>query len=804
MKKTHDVAKTSETLCYHCGEKCRNDLILFEEKNFCCEGCKLVFELLEEKNLCVYYDLNRFPGIQTTSSSSGRFSYLDEDNIRSRLIGFTDSLQTQISFYIPEIHCTSCIWLLENMHVLNKNIQSCRVNFLKKEVTITFDTASVRLSEVVSLLANIGYAPLINLNDLEKKTADQTSKTQLIKIGLAGFCFGNIMMLSFPEYFSLGNFYDQTNLRPFLGYANLSLAIPVLLYSASDFFVSAYKSIRHQFLNIDTPIALAILVTFIRSVYEIVSGTGAGYLDSMSGIIFFMLLGRFFQNRTYQTLSFERDYKSYFPLGVSVKTGINSEVNQPVSELKKGDILIIRSNELIPADSLLLSDLADIDYSFITGESKPQKRRAGELIYAGGKQLTGAVELVVEKPVSQSYLTQLWNKQDETDTTKQENPDTTENKINRYFTLTVLSLAFLSALFWLFTDSSRTLNAFTAILIVACPCGLLLTNSFAKGTLLRILGRNKFYLKNAGVIDKLAKIDTILFDKTGTITHGSAAFYSGRKLTGYEFQLITSLASQSSHPLSRKIAEQFKTPSVFQVFEFEEILGGGLQGIVDGKSVRLGSSEFISGGYSPEINQHTSVLVAIEGEIPGQFDFKNAFRNNLKKLLSALSQKYVLKLLTGDNDSERTAISTKFGKNCDLLFNMKPDEKMQHVRELKKSGNHVLMIGDGLNDAGALKESDVGIAVSDNTNTFSPACDAILDGSAFSKLPAFLELTSSAKKVVVSTFALSLVYNLTGLFFAVQGNLSPVIAAILMPLSTVTIVLVSTGFTALIAQRKGL
>lgn len=804
MKTTsYKLDKTAITECYHCGEDCKSDVIHFDDKDFCCEGCKLVYDLLKENNLCTYYNLNTNPGISPGKFMySGKYNYLDNDEIQKRLIRFTDGHQTHITFYIPKIHCSSCIWLLENLHRLNPGVISSTVNFLRKEATIVFNNETIKLSEVAELMSHIGYEPLINLNDLEQKPQKNNNRNQIIKIGLAGFCFGNIMMLSFPEYFSLGNLHEEPGLKTFFGYLNLVLSLPVFFYSASGFFVSAWKSIKYRYLNIDGPIALAILVTFLRSVYEITTHTGAGYMDSLCGIVFFMLAGRFFQNRTYETLSFERDYKSYFPVGVTVKNENGKEENLPVSQLKKGNHIIIRNNELIPSDSFLLSDETHIDYSFITGESAPVKKLKGELIYAGGKQLDGAIELEIVNPTSQSYLTQLWNKENKAEQTAAN--QSYIDSINKYFTIIVLVIAFSAAAFWMIFDSSKALNAFTAVLIVACPCGLLLTNTFATGNILRILGKNKFYLKNAAVIDKLAKTDVVIFDKTGTITHGSEINFYGPRLSAETMKMVTSLAAQSNHPLSRKIHTHFSDGENFNVVEFEEITGKGIKGYIDGKYLILGSEYFVTGAVSKEANTSAKVFLMIDGEVIGYFGFANAYREGLNALVKKLSGTFNLKVLSGDNDSEKTTLETIFGKKADLFFNQKPEEKMNYVAGLQHQSHKVMMIGDGLNDAGALRKADVGIAVSDDTNNFSPACDAILDGTSFAKIPSFITLAKASKKVIITTFVISLFYNFIGLWFSVQGILSPVVAAILMPISSVSIVLLATISTSVIAKSKKL
>ena len=801
--KEYKINAAPKVSCYHCGESCQSEIVHFDAKEFCCAGCKTVYDLLKENSMCTYYNMNENPGIsQGKFIHSVKFDYLDNENISSKLVLFSDENQVHITFFIPKIHCSSCIWLLENLHRLNPGIVSSNVNFLRKEATMIFNPKLVKLSEVATLMGYIGYEPLINLNDLEEKVEKKTNNNQVLKIGLAGFCFGNIMMLSFPEYFAFGNFYDQKNLSHFFAYLNLCLALPVFFYSASEFFVSAWRSLRYRYLNIDTPISLAILVTFSRSIYEILSQTGPGYMDSMSGIVFFMLLGRYFQTRTYETLSFERDYKSYFPVGVTVKKENGREVNIPVSELKKGDRILIRNNELIPSDSILMSIQAHVDYSFITGESAPVKKVAGELIYAGGKQLDGAVELEVINSTSQSYLTQLWNR-DQAEAIISAN-QTFVDKINKYFTFVVLSTAIFAGVFWLVNDSSKALNALTAVLIVACPCGLLLTTTFANGNILRILGRNKFYLKNAGVIDNLAKADTIIFDKTGTITNGSAVEFVGPRLSETIKNAISSLAAQSSHPLSRIIYENFSSNKKLEVNEFKELPGKGILGIVRGKNIILGSEFLITGSEKSSNNFSTKVFLMIDGNVIGYFNFKNAYRPGLNQLVNSLKKDFDLKLLSGDNDAEKENLEIIFGENATLLFNQKPDDKMQFVQNLRKRNRQVIMIGDGLNDAGALQQSNIGIAVSDDTNNFSPACDAILDGSSFDKIPAFIQLAKSGKKVIIATFIISLIYNIVGLTFAVQGILSPVVAAILMPASSISIVLLTTFSTSLIARFKKL
>ncbi len=467
-------------------------------------GCKQVYLLLNENDLCSYYNLDKTPGIKAKGKfTSGRFEYLDDESLIKKLVQFSSESRMNITFSLPQMHCSSCVFLLENLHRIDAGIITSRVNFQRKEVFISYNPSEITLRKVVELLAFIGYEPTISLNDLGNgqitaepgKRLSRFKRNQIYSIGVAGFCFSNIMMLSFPEYLSSGHIDD--GLKETFAWLNVVLSIPVLFFCSSAIFGSAWKGLRQRYINIDAPIALAIIVTFARSYYEIISGNGAGYLDSGSGIVFFMLIGRWFQDKTYESLSFDRDYRSYFPLGVTVITenkssgyALREEKNIPVTKLKKGDRIIIRNEEMIPADAILLKGNANVDYSFVNGENTPVEKNNGDLVYAGGKQIGTAIELQVIHEASQSYITELWNN----DVFK--GPKSrTESFIHpwsRYFTMALFSIAIAAVVYWWIMNPSNILPALTSVLIVACPCSLLLSDTFTNGNMLRIFGKNKF------------------------------------------------------------------------------------------------------------------------------------------------------------------------------------------------------------------------------------------------------------------------------------------------------------------------
>ncbi len=785
--------------CFHCGNLCEAEALVYDSKDFCCNGCKTVYQILSEHDLTSYYDLEKSPGARP-KLSEGKFDFLDNQKVVEQLLEFNDADVQIINLYIPHIHCSSCIWVLENLNKISKAITSAQVNFPKKTVRICYSPSKITLKEVVILLANIGYEPYISLEDYTKPKRKQNS-SMLYKLGVAGFAFGNVMLLSFPEYFEV-NEYWLNQYKPFFRWIMFAMSVPVVFYAAQDYFISAYKGLQSKLLNIDVPIALGILVLFFRSVFEITTNTGQGFFDSLTGLVFFLLLGKFFQQKTYNFLSFERDYKSYFPIGVTKISSDKSETNIPVYDIKKGDRLLIRNQELLPVDAILISEKAKIDYSFVTGESQPVTKQSGDKLFAGGKQCEGAIEVEAIATVSQSYLTQLWsNKTFSKD--KTQGFKTLTDAVSKYFTIALLLIAFVATTYWIFTDSSKAIGVLTAILIVACPCALALSAPFTLGNMLRIYGQKKFYLKNAQVIERLAQINTVIFDKTGTITKSqeSAITYHGEPLTKQEEALLRSSLRNSNHPLSRQLYSLLKEHNIVSLNHFNEYTGKGIEAAKDGASVKIGSEQFVTGKTSSQTALQTAVHISTNNNYKGKYTFYNKYRPGIAKLFKALKKQYDLAILSGDNESERENLKKILPTKAKILFNQKPDDKLNYIAYHQKEGANIMMVGDGLNDAGALQQSNVGVAVSENVNVFSPACDAILDANKLTSLASYLWASKKAVQVIKASFVLSFLYNIVGLYFAVTGKLSPVIAAILMPLSSITIVVFTTVMTNLIGRK---
>ncbi len=793
----------AEKLCYHCGAECTTTNIAIDDKLFCCDGCKLVYEILDKNGLCNYYELQSHPGLsQVKPVRSDKFSYLDNEEIAEKLYKFTDGNNTIVTLYLPGVHCSSCMWLLEHMGKLNPAIVESRLNFTKKEVTIQFRRQEISLRQIVELLTTIGYEPYISLDESDKKEKSSFDKQRIYKLGVAGFCFGNIMLMSFPEYLSSNNDIEHQYASLFR-VLNLVLALPVFFYSASEFFANAWAGLKQKTLNIDAPIALALLITFARSIYEIGTGTGAGFLDSMSGIVFFMLAGRIVQDRTFQSISFHRDYKAYFPIAVNVVTAAGV-VSRHLQDLKEKDVVELHNDEIVPADAIVINGQARIDYSFVTGESEPVTVEVGKTVYAGGRQTGEKLTLQLIKPVAASYLTSLWNHSAfSKNKVEQNRKDSIIHLLSRYFTIVLLGLVAVTATYWAFVNPATIMPAVTAMLIIACPCALLLAVTFTHGNLLRLLSNGGLYIRDAFVIEQLGYINHIVFDKTGTLTEDASEYdLRGDNFSDEEKDTIYTTALSSTHPYSKAIVTYLGKRTKAGLNEWKEFTGKGIKAISGDNYIYIGSSRFVSNTNGADTD-NAACYIRVNDKLAA-FYITPKFREALPAIMQHLGGNYKLSLLSGDNDRQRPALQALFGTKSNLLFRQQPVDKLNYIAGLQAKGDKVLMMGDGLNDAGALQQSNVGITLAGDVNNFTPSCDAILDAKRFAWLPGLLNLAKSGRQIINFTFVISIIYNIVGLTISMQGLMSPLIAAILMPASTITIVLITTGLSSLMARRFGL
>jgi len=798
-------------VCRHCGEPCAGaaDALITADGAFCCRGCETVFALLQAHDLDGFYACDVPPGVsqkQATARDRSRFAALDEPSVAARLVVFNDGARARAALHVPGIHCASCVWLLERLWRIDPGVERTEVDLLRRTVLVDYRPGATSLRRIAEHLADLGYEPAVTVEDVA--AAAPASKRRLyLQLGVAGFAFGNIMLFSIPRYVN-GAPLDAGFQRLFDG-LNVLFALPVLFFSASDFFRSAWNALRTRTMALDVPIALGLLALAGRSFFDIALGRGEGFLDSFAGLVFFLLIARLFQQKMFERIAFDRTYRSFLPLTVHVeRDGVLTPV--PLERLRAGDCIAVRAQEIVPADALVLDAPGTIDYAFTTGEATPVAVAAGDTVRAGGRVAAATMRLRITREVSHSDLARLW-----------QNPVFARPKrrwlsnvnatFGAWFTGAAVLLATAGAIAW-WPDSAAAVSVATAVLIVACPCALTMSAPITLGTAAALLGRRGLYLKDPAVALDLSRIDTVAFDKTGTLT--SALEQPSLEIHGVggaSWRHVRALAAVSTHPASRAIAGADpmdaadvtdagdRIRSAGRPVDVVEEPGRGIRGIVDGRTVAIGSSAFIAAatGAIPFGPDHATFVVA--GKERGWVRISTAARPGVEDAARALAEAHDLFLVSGDHHVEQTRWERLFGSR--MRFRQSPDDKLSFVRAAREEGRRVMMVGDGLNDAGALAAADVGMAVSDGTACMAPACDAVIDGRHLVDLPRFLCYARRARQVVMLCFAVSIAYNAIGLTFALRGALTPLAAAILMPVSSLTIIGLSSGAMRWSARR---
>jgi len=787
-----------EEVCFHCHDEIIGKGYTVKEKKFCCNGCKSVYLILHENNLDTFYTLDQKPGVRPSKADNHKYKFLEVENIAKKFIDFEDKNTVKVNLFLPTIHCSSCIYLLENINKINAAVLSCQVNFTKREAIICFNPNSLSLAQLAQLLDNIGYAPNFGSKKEEERIID---KIFMYKLAVAGFAFGSIMLWSFPEYLGIQDM--DISMRNFTSYLSLFISIPVFFYSANAYFISAFKALKYKTLNLDVPISIGILALYAQSLYSIINGDGPGYMDSFAGFIFFLLIGKWFQNKTYKSLSFERDYSSYFPVAVTrISNGLEEIIE--IETLKADDTILIRNEEVVPCDSILESEEAKIDYSFVTGEETPIVKKKGDFIYAGGKLLGQRTVFKVIKESNRSHLTQLWN--DVSSDKKLKIKKSTQDKISFYFLVGLLIVSLFASVYWFFINPANIIQIVVSILIVACPCALALSSPFTFGNVMRVLGRKGLYLKNTSVIENMNTITDIVFDKTGTLTTGSlnGIEFIGRKLVQEEVLKIIAVSNSSTHPLSRSIVRYLRkdiNSLIPEIENYKEFTGKGIEATCNKTTVKIGSELFVCNSKSSTTNE-TATYISIDDVFVGKFIFHSEIRRGIELMTNNLKG-YNLHILSGDSDKDKQLIESIFPKNTAIHFQQTPKNKFEYIENLKRESKKVLMIGDGLNDAGALGIADVGIAVSEDIFRFSPSSDAIIEANKLYLLPTLLRQALFSKTVLRTCLTFSLAYNTIGLTLAITKQMSPLVAAILMPVSSISVVAISTGMVVLNGRKKG-
>ncbi|HRP68804.1 MAG TPA: heavy metal translocating P-type ATPase metal-binding domain-containing protein, partial [Turneriella sp.] len=582
-------------ICAHCGAS--SAFLKHANSFFCCDGCRRVYTILKEQNLLGYYEMGENTPLSLKGEAVHDFSYADSVWFHKTFTTPLSHGRYQMRLKLPAIHCAATT-LSRPLPSRPKPASTTAMNRSRKELTVVAQD-SLSVSKLVQFVTDLGYTPDFKPESSRSRSLTQYDKGLLKRMAVAAFGFGNAMFFSLPDYLTHNL---ETRFQTLFITLNLSLALLVLFYSAGEFFTNAWRALKKKKIILDLPIALGIVAMFTRSVLEISVGVSSGYFDTFAGLIFFLLIGRYVQSRSYTYLAFERDNLLFLPLAVRVVHEGAGEKTTPVQDLRTQDTIRLLNGEIAPTRCRVLSDSVAVDYSFTTGESQPVILPKGDILEIGGKVVGHSALFSVMEPVDQARVNRVW----ESATSDTAEISFTEessfaDKVLPYFTLIVLGIATAGFLYWLPQDTTMAWNVFTAVVVITCPCALAMAKPFSFYTTLSALGRSGLFLKSAAVVEKFFNIGTIILDKTGTITsaHEYDVTFHGvdNQILSEEAAVkIYSLTRESTHPLSKAITAHLAQNKDFifaDALAFEEVLGEGLSARVDGTLCVLGSRRYL-------------------------------------------------------------------------------------------------------------------------------------------------------------------------------------------------------------------
>lgn len=788
--------------CRHCGLDVPVGLVQEgDEDQFCCAGCRAVYGVIHGSGLGEYYRIRSAMDErgQPASPSSGRYEAFDDPVFLDRHAQGQPGGTMRVSLYLEGVHCKACVWLVERVPSVVDGVIEARLDFARSLVVVTWDPAVVELSRVARALDRLGYRAHPMRGGDQRTLRRMEDRRALARIAAAGALAGNVMLLGFALYSGMFGGMAETFRQPFR-FASMVLAAVAIAWPGRVFFVGALAAIRARRWHLDLPIALGLTIGMIAGTINTLRGTGEIYFDSLTMLVFLLLVGRWVQ-RGQQRRAADAVELLYSLTPSSVRLIEDGTIREvPIEAVCAGDRVEVRAHETIPVDGVVEVGSSSVDASVLTGESRPMGVQPGEAVAAGAINLSSRLEIRATAVGDQTRLGQLMRRIEE-GAGAAEGAVELADRLAGWFVVAVLSLAAATMVLWLFIEPADAVTHTLALLIVTCPCALALATPMAVTVAMGRASRRGIYIKTSGAIERLAKPGLILLDKTGTITHGGVHLVRWIGDEGVR-SAVAALEEESSHPIARALAEGLETDGCV-VEQAAQVPGRGITGRVDGIELVVGSSSFVAEhaevpGWAQEaVEQSTArgqtpTLVARAGRVVAVAVMGDAIRDESAATLRELvAMGWRLGIVSGDDPRVVEAVAASLGVAFEVLAGgVSPDDKPRIVAErLAQAAGHgpVVFVGDGVNDAAAMLAADVGIAVQGGAEASLAAADVYLTRAGLGPL---VELIGSSRRtmgVIQRNIAVSLVYNAVAASLAVAGLISPLLGAVLMPISSLTV-----------------
>lgn len=798
-----DESVAAEHRCAHCQLPVPPALLREgEQEQYCCSGCRTVANAIHDAGLGAFYRLLEQDEAQLQPARATRRGYQewDDPSFFEQHVFERNDGEAEVVFYLEGVHCAACLWLVERLPQVVPGVRDARLDFARRLARIRWQPAATQLSKIARALDSLGYPPHPVRHGSEALLRQAEERRQWVHLGVAGAIAGNVMLLAFALY---GGWYHgmASGFRVLFQVVSAALALLSLAWPGRVFFRSAWASLKTRRLHMDVPIALGLSAGFIGGIVNTVRGSGEVYFDSVTALVFLLLVGRVIQDRQ-QRRAFDAVamLSSLTPRNAR-RVQENGVVEVPLEALRQGDQVEVRAGDSVPADGTLIEGTAAFDLALLTGESVPQRLTVGQEVHAGAVNRSDRVVVEVTRTGAQTRVGRLMTLVEESARKRAPWVKLADRLASR-FVAAVLVFAAITAAIWVPRDPEAALQHVVALFIVACPCALALATPLAVAAAIGRAARNGVLIKGGEALEAIAHPGTLFLDKTGTLTAGAMQLteWSG---SDQARSAAWALEARSAHPMARAFCAAAEQAGVQRVSadEVEEQLGGGVTGLVHGRQVALGSVRFleslgiaINDSWSEQLQRTlqrgwSPVLVAEEGKLVGLAAFGDPLRDDAHATLLSLQQQgWKVEILSGDHPQVVTAVAAQLqlppGSGHGGLS---PEDKLQRVQEARAAGETVTMVGDGVNDAAALAAAHVGVAVAGGAEASLAAADVYLSSGEVGQLAQLIQGSRQTLSVIRRNLGFSLAYNSAGIALAMLGLIHPIAAAVLMPLSSLTV-----------------
>jgi Cu+-exporting ATPase len=778
--------------CNHCNLEFTEDIMIKDnDKYFCCTGCQGVYHLLNDEGLDSFYDK---VGSKTLSAPKEildeNLTKFDNDNFHKNYVTKLNNGNSKIHLIIEGIHCSACVWLNEKILHREEGILEANINYTNHKATIIWDNNQIKLSQIIERIRSIGYNAYVYDSTAQEQKASKEKRDYYIKMIVAIFASMNIMMLAIAKY--SGYFMGiQDDIKSIIHYTEFFLATPVLFFSGLVFFRGAYYGLKNRFINMDFLVITGAVLTYVYSLYVLISGEGESYFDSVVMIITFVFIGKFLEVTAKKNIVDTLDTIHTIVDDTLTIVQDNTPKEISIQEVQIGDIIQTKAGDKIAIDGTIINGSGSFDYSSITGESEPIYRQKDDELISGSINIDGVIKYKANKTYETSTINVISNLIEES-LNKKPNIEKMANNLSGSFSLIILGLSISTFLGWYFYNNmfeNALINAI-AVIVIACPCALALATPVATLVGITTASKESIIFKESKFLETLAKADIVLFDKTGTLTQAKPTVIKEEYLKEFDEDILFSLVSNSKHPISKAIANFIDSKQILELHDIKSITARGIKAKYKNQNIYGGNLEFIKeNGIDFEINSQNSIFIfAIEDEVVAYFELKDKPKDGAKELLNYLNNNgYQTIMTTGDNKTVAQNIANEIGIK-EVKSNLLPQDKANIVNQFQEKGHKVVMIGDGINDTIALSSSDIAIAMGNGADISIAVSDVVILNNSLNSLQKAFEISKRTFGNIKQNLVLSLIYNTITIPIAMLGYVIPFIAAISMSISSLLVV----------------